>query len=204
MSVMQALLTEVPGEGLPERPEPELDPFLDAAAAVVRRRGWSGTSLQDVAREAGVDRTTIYRRLGPKDNVFRLVAAREVHHLIQRAIELALSGQPGPELVVELLATSIEYCQENPVISKLIEDDPEMIAGFLARGVPDVIDRFRSTLAPVLGMGMDLGAVARRNPAIVTDWIVRMGLSALVTPPDGDLREFLAEILMPVLSPEPT
>ena len=203
MSVMHALLTEVPDDGLPARPDPELDPFLDAAAVVVRRRGWSGTSLQDVAREAGVDRTTIYRRLGPKHNVFRLVAAREVHHLIQRAIEVALSGQPGPELVVELLATSIEYCQENPVISKLIDDEPEMIAGFLARGVPDVIERFRSTLAPVLGMGMDLGAVARRNPTIVTDWIVRMGLSVIVTPPEGDLREFLAEVLMPVLTPEP-
>ena len=204
MSVMQALLTEVPDKGLPGRPDPELDPYLDAAAAVVRRRGWSGTSLRDVAREAGVDRTTIYRRLGPKDSVFRLVAAREVHHLIQRAIEVAQSSRLGPELVVELLATSIEYCDENPVISKLIEDDPEMIAGFLARGVPDVIERFRSTLAPVLEMGMDLGAIARRDPTIVTDWIVRMGLSALVTPPGGDLREFLAEILVPVLTPERT
>lgn len=197
---MQALLSRA--EGLPARPDPSLDPLLDAAALVVRRHGWSRTTLQDVAREAGVDRTTIYRNLGPKDSVFRLVVAREVHHLIERAIGIAMSGRPGPDLVVELLATSIEYCFDNPVISKLLEDDPELVARFLARGIPDVIDRFTVTLAPILGMGMDLGVIARRNPAIVTDWVVRMGLSVLVTQPDRDLREFLAEVLLPVLTPE--
>ncbi|HEX9765163.1 MAG TPA: TetR/AcrR family transcriptional regulator [Nitriliruptorales bacterium] len=202
MAMMDTLLAGVTrDDGLPA-PDPALAPYLDAAAVVVRRHGWSGASINDIAREAGVDRTTIYRQLGRKDDVFRLVVAREVHHLIERAIDVALSGRPGPELVIELLATSIEYGFDNPVISKLLEDDPEMIARFLARGIDDVIRRFTSTLSPLLGMGMDLGAVARRNPAIVTDWIVRMGLSVLVTRPSGDLREFLSEILLPVLEPE--
>lgn len=200
---MQALLAGT-DTGLPDRPDPSLDPLLDAAAEVVRRHGWSRTTLQDIAREAGVDRTTIYRHLGPKDDVFRLVIARESHRIMDRAVEVAMSGEAGPRMVVELLATSIEYCFDNPVISKLLDDDPEMVARFLARGIPELIERFTDTLAPVLGMGMQMGVIAPRDPAIITDWIVRMGLSVLVTAPNGDLRDFLAEVLLPVLTPEPT
>lgn len=202
MNPVQALLSGVADDdGLPSVPDPSLAPYLDAASAVVRRHGWSGTSLSAIAREAGVDRTTIYRQLGRKDDVFRLVVAREVHHLIERAIGVATSAPPGPELVVELLASSIEYCFSNPVISKLLEDDPELIARFLAHGIPDVIERFTTTLSPLLQVGMNMGVIARRDPMIVTDWVVRMGLSVLVTQPPGDLRIYLSEILLPLLSP---
>ena len=74
--------------GLPAPPSDELEPYLDAATCCVERYGWSRTSTKDIAREAGVERTTLYRHLGSKDRILRLLIAREAHRLIDAAIAM--------------------------------------------------------------------------------------------------------------------
>ena len=188
--------------GLPPRPAAEIDPYLDAAERCVVRYGWKRTSPKDVAREAGVERTTIYRKLGPKDQIFRLLLAREVHRIIDHAAEVAMREERGPSVLVELSASTIEWMQNNPVLSKLLDDDPELVASFLDRGVPDLIERFAKTLAPFLAMAMKAGQLAERDPVAVTEWCVRIGLTAVVAPPPGPLRPFLAAVLVPLLTVE--
>jgi AcrR family transcriptional regulator len=46
------------------------DPILDAAAVCVQRKGFDNTSLEEVAVEAGVSRTTLYRRFGNRESLF--------------------------------------------------------------------------------------------------------------------------------------
>lgn len=59
----------------PPRPlhgaQPVGDAVLDAAALCVQRRGFDNTSLEEVAAEAGVSRTTLYRRFGNRENLFK-------------------------------------------------------------------------------------------------------------------------------------
>jgi len=50
--------------------QPVGDPVLDAAAVCVQRKGFDNTSLEEVAAEAGVSRTTLYRRYGNRDSLF--------------------------------------------------------------------------------------------------------------------------------------
>ena len=68
--------------GLPPRPDEATWGYLDAAVRCVERYGWQRTSVKDVARQAGVDRTTVYRHVGSMDDIFRLIVAREVHLLV--------------------------------------------------------------------------------------------------------------------------
>lgn len=188
--------------GLPPRPSEDLDPYLDAALVCVERYGWSRTSARDIARQAGVERSTIYRHLGARDQILRLLIAREVHRLIDHATTVAMSGEAGAPMVIELVAAAIEYVWSLPAIAKLLDDDPELLAGFLARGIPDIIDRFTESLSPVLDSVMTLGLVARHDPVLVTQWVVRVAISVVMAPPPGDLRVFLAAVLVPLLDPE--
>ena len=48
--------------GIPSPPGGDLDPYLDAATRCFVRYGVRRTSVQDVADELGVNRTTLYRR----------------------------------------------------------------------------------------------------------------------------------------------
>jgi len=194
--------------GLPPRPSEELDRYLDAVEICVRRHGWSRTSPHDIARQVGVNRTTLYRVLGAKDAIFRALVAREVHRLMDRAVrlgaELRESGARGAEVIVELTASAIEQVRNNPTIAKLLADEPELVAGFLRDDIPGVLERFTHVLGPFLGAAMDSGFVARRDPGVMTEWMVRMGLSLLFAPPRCDLRAFLAAGIRPLFEVEST
>jgi AcrR family transcriptional regulator len=157
--------------------------------------------MRDIAREAGVERTTIYRHVGSMPEVYRLLVAYELHKLI-RTVPDALPGDvDGPGMVVELLAAAVEYCLEHPVLTKVVADEPELIAGFLLDGVPSIIERVSAMLDSTVSAAMDAGLLAPRDPTAITQWGARIGLSLLVAPPPGDLRSFLDEVLRPVLKP---
>ncbi|MDQ2724677.1 MAG: TetR/AcrR family transcriptional regulator [Actinomycetota bacterium] len=187
--------------GLPPVPDPATWPILDAAARVIRRYGWARTSVKDVAREAGVERTTVYRRVGSMEDIFRLLVALELHRLIEDLPSALPDTVDGAEIVVSLLASAIERSLAHPVVAKVLSDEPELVGVFLVNGVPDLVTRAATTLRPLMVAAMDAGAIARRDPLVVGEWIVRTGLSLLIAPPPGDLRAFLREVLVPVLSP---
>lgn len=194
------------GGGLPPAPDEALAPFLDAAERCIERYGWSRTGAKDIAREAGVERTTIYRRLGSKDNILRLLVARELNRLVQRAFATALSASEGegrgPEVAVEIVATSVEYIWQHPAMSKLLSDDSDLLSRFLTSSLGDIIRELADATAPALAAAMGGEMIAGRDPRKFVEWVVRVGITLILAPPEGDLREFLGLLIVPALSTE--
>ena len=202
---IRELLTQIATSlDVPDRPDPALDPYLDAAMECVERFGWARTSPRDIARLAGVERTTIYRHLGPKENILRLLVARESHDLIARSIEIAATGEPGPELVVEVVAAGIEAGRSNPIVVRLLRDESGLLGRVVEDGHAEAIDLLTRALAPALQLGMDLGYVRSLDAKVVTEWMIHTALSVLLTPPAGDLRDWLRVVILPLLTPEPS
>ena len=197
------VLGQLPGlaAGLPA-PPPTLDPFLDAASACFARHGVRRTSVQDVARELKVDRTTVYRQVGNVDRIVRLLMARELHRLIEALPESVL-GLEGPEVIVDVVATVVAFGRNHPVLNKVLADEPELIGPFLVTEAPLLLDAIAALIAPILGAAMDAGELARRDPAALAQLLVRLCLSCLLAPPAGDLVATLSELLVPALAPVP-
>jgi len=187
---------------MPPCPDESVWPFLDAAARCIARFGWSRTSVRDVAAEAGVERTTVYRRIGSMEDVFRLLVARELYLLVLGLPEKIPDGTNETDLVVELLAAAIEQCRDHPVFSKVLHDEPRVLAAFAVNGLGGLVDSIAAALVPMFAGAAALGLLAERDPQILGGWIARIGLSCLLLPPPGDLRAFLREVLDPVLRPE--
>lgn len=185
-------------------PDESTQPFVDAARRAMRRFGWSRTTMRDIAKEAGVERTTVYRHVGSMPAVQRLVIADELQTLVNLVPGWIPADASGAEIVVEIVARSVEYCLGHDLLSKVREDEPELLAGLLVSAVPDVIARLCEVFATPVEVGMALGVLAGRDPAVIVEWCVRIGLSLLVAPAPGDLRAFLGAVLHPVLDPTPT
>lgn len=187
--------------GLPQPPDESLVPFLEAAGRSVQKFGWARTTMGDIAREAGVERTTIYRRVGSMPDVYRLMVAHELHKLIRAVPDTVPSRTDGPGVVVELVAAAVEHCTRHPVLTKVIDHEPELVSSFLVDGVPAIIARISEVLDPTVAGAMEAGLLAHRDPTAVTQWVARIGLSLLVAPPPGELRPFLDAVLRPLLEP---
>ena len=48
---------------------------------------------------------------------------------------------------------------------------------------------------------MTAGQLARRDPRVLAEWLVRQTVTLILAPPEGDLHAFLAELLVPALTP---
>jgi AcrR family transcriptional regulator len=185
--------------GIDAPPRPELDPFLDAAAKCFARYGLKRTSVQDVARELGVDRTTVYRQVGTIAQQARLLAARELHRLVE-SIPGRATTPVGPVGIIEIMASVIDDVRNHPVMLKLLADDADTITLSTLAELPPLLDRVAVFLTPMLSASMASGTLARRDPKILAEWLIRLVVTLVLVPPLGDLRAFLSELLLPALT----
>jgi AcrR family transcriptional regulator len=186
--------------GLSAVPPADLDPFLDAAARCFARHGLRRTSVQDVARELGVDRTTVYRQVGTIPQQARLLAARELQRMV--ASIPGRAPQPvGPTGVIEIMASVIDDVRSHPVIAKLLADDTDTITLSTLSELPPLLERVATGLAPMLTAAMSAGVLAPRDPIILAEWLIRLVVTLVLVPPNVNLRTFLSELLLPALTP---
>jgi AcrR family transcriptional regulator len=138
--------------------------ILDAARAQFLRTGVRRTSGDDIARRAGVNRATLYRRVGTKDEIVRRTYIQETQRVLAH-IEEAVGPVPSPgtpafdpvAYVERFFTVTITQLRENPLVSQLLEIDREQTLAGLTLGAGEtltlatalVADRIRTLRAYV-------------------------------------------------------
>lgn len=188
--------------GLPPVPPSSLDPVLDAAAVCFARFGVRRTSVQDVAKQLGVNRTTVYRQVGNVEQMASLLAVRETHRTLA-TLPRRMSWPIGPRAIVDMMATLVTEAQQHPVLAKMLADERDVIGSMLVGDAPQLLNQISAALAPLLAMAMRTGHIAQRDPAVIAEWLVRICGSLILVEAPGRVEDFLAELLIPALTPEP-
>ncbi|MFL6108891.1 MAG: TetR family transcriptional regulator [Marmoricola sp.] len=106
--------------------------ILDAARAQFLRTGVRRTSGDDIARRAGVNRATLYRRVGTKDEIVRQTYIQETQRVLA-VIEGEIGPVPAPgtkdfdpaAYVEKFFTVTVTQVRENPLLQQLIEIDRE-------------------------------------------------------------------------------
>ncbi len=144
--------------------------ILDAARAQFLRTGVRRTSGDDIARSAGVNRATLYRRVGTKDEIVRqtyLAETTRVLGVIEEAIgTVPAVGTPGfdaPTYVETFFTVTVTQLRENALLHQLLViDRDETLAGLtlnagetLTLSAALVADRIRSLRAYVANPATD-------------------------------------------------
>lgn len=190
----------IPAAALPPVPPAEMDPFLDAAARCFARHGIRRTSVPDIAREASTSRTTVYRQVGTVDTAAALLLARDLHRLLI-SLRGELDGADGPESLIRLIGAVVSFCAGHPVLRKVLTDEPEIATPFLTAEFRSIIDRVSDVVVPLLERAMDDGKIRPGNPRVLADFLVRITVSVLLSPPPGELSDFLEQVVLPTIRP---
>ncbi len=74
--------------------------LLDVAVEVFSRRGFHATSMNDVAKAAGVTKPVLYTHFGSKRGLYRALLD-DVGARLRQDIEAAVATEPGPRAQVE-------------------------------------------------------------------------------------------------------
>src|SRR5688500_7267569 len=102
------------------------DALAEAALRCIARWGLAKTTLEDVAREAGLSRATVYRSLpgGGKDALFAALAERELSRL-EVAVGTAVDAADGLEdAIVAAVTTAAAHLEAHAAFQFLLAHEP--------------------------------------------------------------------------------
>jgi AcrR family transcriptional regulator len=102
--------------------------ILDAAQHVFEQYGARRANVEDVARAAGVSRSTLYRAYPTKEALLQAVLDREIDEFFDQ-LDMLASGLPPRDAIVECFTAGIALTHEIPLLARLVETEPEIITG---------------------------------------------------------------------------
>ncbi|MFW0795522.1 TetR family transcriptional regulator [Gordonia sp. CPCC 205515] len=108
-----------------ESPEDQEQAILTAAAAEFTAVGVRRANVDEVANQAGVSRSTLYRRF-PNKEALLLAVANDLYEKGMRRLEETVVGLGPREAVVEAFAEGASMITDDPLMHRLVLTDSEM------------------------------------------------------------------------------
>ena len=180
--------------------------ILDAALTHVAAVGVRRTTVDEVARRAGVGRITVFRRFGSKDRLFEVLAVREARRFFA-AIEAATSGVDDPvERMVASFVTAMRLARGHPLLDRLVRIEPETVLAALAHDRPPVMSLAREFVARPLRAATPRGEPVVAEVDQVAEVLLRLGVSFLLLPDsvvdlddESATRAFAHRVIAPIM-----
>ena len=178
------------------------DALADAALRCIARWGLTKTTLEDVAREAGLSRATVYRALpgGGKEGLFSALATRELLRL-EAAVGAAVDATESVEDALVAAATTVAgHLEGHAAFQFLLAHEPGLVLPHLAFHQLDVLlARVRTVGGPLLERFLPA-----RESAELAEWLARFVISSTCSPSpgvrlteDADVRRIVRSYVLP-------
>jgi AcrR family transcriptional regulator len=208
--LLDGLLDEVTRD--PATDDGVAEALLDAGRELIEDFGIRRLRMDDVARQAGYGRATLYRRFATRDDLVRAVVDREMRRTL-----LGIGAQiaPIPDLrdrTVEAFAVTLEQVRGNDLMRRLLQIEPDLLLPHLTTGGAGALRIGRDLMAALLEEGRRRGELRGIDIQITAELLVRVAHSMLLTP-DGPIaiddplalrsfaRTFIAD---PLFHPSPS
>jgi len=179
--------------------------ILDAAYDQFCRMGIQRSTMEDVAKRAGVSRITVYRRFATKDALVEHVVRREFRRYFDQFLVDIEQAETAEDRVVLGFVSSLRAIRRNPLIGGLINDEPDLLMPSMIGEGGQTLATVRQFVAGQLRREQRAGTVSKTlNTDLVAELMVRVSASFLAVPSqvvDLDDEEQLAAVARQFLVP---
>ena len=178
--------------------------ILDAALVEFDRHGIRKVALDDVARRAGVSRTTIYRRFANRDELVAAVMDRENARLFSDIAAELKTARPQSNYYVEAFTSAVLRSRDHRVLNRMVSEEPALCLELARRHYGAAVSRIEAALEVIFppGFADRIGPEAVRELAENT-WRYAMMLLLLpsVDPVEtaSEIRAFAVRHFLPSL-----
>lgn len=164
--------------------------ILDAAIAALARFGLSRLSLEDVAREAGVSRQTLYRYFGSRDALITATILREEEAFIAQMVAAADRHTEFRPALEAAIRAALQVARAHPLLDRLLETEPEALLPFLTMGEGPVLSAARPVVQRLLAERLD--SLSEPELARIADAATRLIVSYAISPSSDDIDDVAA------------
>ncbi|GAA3384087.1 TetR/AcrR family transcriptional regulator [Cryptosporangium minutisporangium] len=196
-----------------ERVEDDVDEMragiLDAAYEQFCRTGIQRSTMEDVARRAGVSRITVYRRFATKDALVEHLVRREFRRYFEQFLVEIEHADTAADRVVLGFVSSLRAIRGNPLIGGIMETEPDFLVPSMISDGGQTLATVRQFVAGQLRREQGAGNVRSDVDAdLVAEMMVRVSASFLAFPShlidlddDEELAGVARQFLVPMLNP---
>lgn len=190
--------------------------ILEAALEQFALTGIRRTSTDDVARRAGVNRATLYRRFGSREQLLAAAylheAGRVLEELTRRVPDVPDEAGSGADFdpaanVVTMFTEAVALMRSHPLLERMRQIDGDLIAQGMTVGAGDVLGFAADTLAHrIRELHRWRGTEPPADPRDLGHTVARLIHSLVLTPgvgPDLDTpaaaRRYAAAVVVPLV-----
>jgi len=175
--------------------------IIDGTLTCLARHGTTKTTVDDIARQAGVSRATVYRVFpGGRDEILAAVVDTEMARLFSALGVRLGKAHTLTEALVGGIVEASSRIRNHAALAYLVDNEPELVLAHLAF---DESDRLLTTAsrftAPFLARWMSPAEAER-----VAEWATRIVLSYAIAPSPGtdltdpgDAERLIATFVIP-------
>jgi len=161
--------------------------IVDATLRCLGRQGVAKTTADDIAREAGLSRATLYRTFpGGMDAVLHAVVETETARLFSELAVVMGEAQDLEEMLVAGMAGAARALSAHAALAYLLEHEPGVVLPHLTfAGMDRLLAVASAFTAPFFGRWLEPEQAAR-----AAEWAVRLVFAYLTCPaPGADLTD---------------
>jgi AcrR family transcriptional regulator len=184
--------------------------ILETAAVLLVRWGYRKTTIDDVAREAGVGKGTIYLHWKDKNELFRAVLRNEQERC-NADIKQRIAADPEGGLLHRAITHSMLAALANPLMATVMKGNTDIFNGFLGAYNDDLLAQMVDITDAYLAQLQNAGLVRRDIPVPVITFLMTALKVGLInspdimgqehTPPIEQLTEALGDLVRRWLEP---
>ncbi len=140
--------------------------ILDAAAQVIRKKGFHGASMADIAKAVNLQKASLYHHVSSKQEILLALLDRALVILTERVAPLAAQTAPADEKLRGMIRAYLQLLAENAdLASVLLFEHRSLEPKQHARHIPNR-DRFEALWRDVVLEGVRAGLFACPDPAV--------------------------------------
>lgn len=133
------------------------DEILDEAAKLFKRKGFNGTSMQDIAAEVGILKGSIYYYFNSKNEIFREVLHKGITPLLKKAEFIIRKDISPNQKLRELIKNHINYILNNNYSLVIFFQEKEKISENQTKEYVESRNCYESMFKNVLEKGINEG-----------------------------------------------
>lgn len=161
--------------------------ILDAADALIERRGVHGVTVAELARRAELSRPTIYRNWNDADDVVRAALLRRVTTILSA---FPASAATRPALVDDVLRF-IGLFRSDALYARLLADEPEAFTRYTLQRVGSSQRMILGWLSAAIGNAQLDGSVRNGAPREIAVMLLLIAQSAVLS--HGTVADLISE-----------
>ncbi len=176
---------------------------IAATLACIARHGLTKTTIDDIAREAGCSRATLYRYFDAKSSLVEAAIRAEAHRIVGLVDAAARDSATLEDAVVAILECADRELGAHPALTFVADFEPERLLPHLAFGGGD---RFLALAGATLAAS--ISRFVPEDPQRAGEWITRVGLALWMSPSaraslatTAALRSYVRDFIVPGLVP---